>query len=296
MLPGYCGPMTSDLTPLDPTATEAAVRAAADLGRVAVVERTDSTSSDVVAGLLADPASWPDRSVLVTDHQVAGRGRRGRTWTTPPHTAVTFSVVLRPDPREVPVDRWGWIPLLAGLAVVEALDEVAGVRAVLKWPNDVLVETDGEPLPAWGRRRKVAGVLGDLVAVGDGRAAVVGIGINVEQDEQQLPVDSATSLALIGDRRATRDMVLAAVVRHLVDLDARWRSARGDAAAAGLADRCAAVCASLGEPVRVELPGDRVLQGVARSLGADGSLEVVDDGGQVHPVLAGDVHHVRTVL
>ena len=101
--------------PLDPDGVARALRSAGASGCVVVVGRTASTSADLLAGLAARPEDWPDRSVLVADHQEGGRGRRGRTWTTPPRAALTFSTVLRPGPA-VPADRWGWLPLLAGLA------------------------------------------------------------------------------------------------------------------------------------------------------------------------------------
>lgn len=283
--------MRSTRVPLDHDDVARALRSAGASGRVVVVDRTASTSADVLAGLAARPDDWPDRSVLVTDHQDGGRGRRGRTWTTPARAALTFSTVLRPG-AAVPPDRWGWLPLLVGLAVVEAVEEVAGLRAGVKWPNDVLVDTAGEDVPGWGTRRKVVGILGDLAPVPEGRAAVVGIGVNVDQGAEELPVPTATSLSLLG-RAPDRTVLLAAIVRRLLAVDARWRAAAGDVRAAGLDARVAAVCSTLGEQVRVDLPGDRVLEGVARSLAADGSLEVVDGAGRVHPVHAGDVHHMR---
>ncbi|GGB99632.1 biotin--[acetyl-CoA-carboxylase] ligase [Cellulomonas carbonis] len=282
--------------PYDRVAVERALRAGGATGRVVVVGRTASTSADLVAALGSEPVAWPDRSVLVADHQAAGRGRRGRTWTTPAHTAVTVSVVLRPGP-DVPVDRWGWLPLVAGLAVVGALDEAAGVRSVLKWPNDVLVDAapGDDALPGWGRRRKVAGLLGDVVPLPGGPAAVVGIGVNVDQVRDELPVPSASSLRLAGARAGVgREAVLTAVLDHLWRLETRWRAVHGDARAAGLDVECAAACATLGARVRVDLPAGREVVGVARSLGPDGSLEVVDGVGALHRVLAGDVHHMRS--
>lgn len=279
--------------PLDAAAVAVAVTAADDrVQRVVVVPRTASTSTDLLEALRADPADWPDRSVLVADHQTAGRGRAGRTWSTPPRAALTASVLLRPPVR---LDRFGWVPLLAGLAVVQAVDEVAGVTAVVKWPNDVLVAApDGSVEPGWGPWRKVAGVLGDLVATDSGPAVVVGIGINVSQRAEELPVRSASSLALAGREAVDRTALLAAVVARLVELDARWREAGGDAWAAGLGDECSGVCATLGAQVRVELPGGGLVEGTATGIAADGGLEVTGAAGQVTPVLAGDVRHLRT--
>jgi len=275
--------------PYEPAAVAAALAAAVpSLGAVTVVPRTGSTSADLVAAARG-PEPPPDRAVRVADHQAAGRGRAGRTWETPPGQAVTVSVLLRPG---VPVGAFGWLPLLGGLAVVRAVAGL-GVEAVLKWPNDVLVPGAGDAeLAGWGTARKVAGVLGDLVADAEPPAAVVGIGVNVGQPADALPVPSATSLAALGVA-ADRVDVLVRVVRELVALDDAWRAARGDAVAAGLAAECAAVCATLGSRVRVLRPGGDVLEGVAVSLAADGALRVADDAGAVRTVLAGDVEHVR---
>ncbi len=280
------------MTPITEGVVAAALAAGGLGGRlstVQVVERTGSTSSDLVA---AARAGAPDRSVLVADHQVAGRGRAGRTWETPPGVALTVSVLLRPS---VPAHALGWLPLIGGLAVVRALAGV-GVEAVLKWPNDVLLPGVGtDDLPGWGRDRKVAGVLGDVVpgTGGEPHAAVLGIGVNVAQGRERLPVPSATSLAAEGCVVARADL-LARLLAALADLDDAWRGADGDAVAADIAAECAAVCATLGSPVRVLRPGGEVLEGHAVSLGEDGALRVADASGAVHVVLAGDVERVRS--
>lgn len=258
------------------------------LASVRVVAHAGSTSTDLVA---AARDGAPDRSVLVADHQSAGRGRAGRTWETPPGTALTFSTLLRPA---VPAHAWGWLPLIGGLAVVRALAGV-GLEALLKWPNDVLLADVGEELPGWGRDRKVAGVLGDVATgeAGEPTAAVLGIGVNVGQTRDELPVPSATSLALEGVHVARADL-LARVLAALVDLDDAWRAAGGNAVEADIAAECAAVCATLGSPVRILRPGGDVLEGQAVSLGEDGALRVADASGRVHAVLAGDVERLRS--
>ncbi len=267
----------------------AAGRLGGRLGGVRVVERTGSTSTDLVA---AARAGAPDRSVLVADHQDAGRGRAGRTWQTPPGQALTMSVLLRP---EVPPHALGWVSLIGGLAVVRALAGL-GVEAVLKWPNDVLLPGVGaQDLPGWGHDRKVAGVLGDVLPFGPGEplAAVLGIGVNVGQPPGALPVPTATSLAAEGVEVERADL-LARVLSALADLDDAWRASGGDAVEAEIAAECAAVCATLGSPVRVLWPGGEVLEGLAVSLGDDGALRVADGSGRVHLVLAGDVEHLRS--
>jgi BirA family biotin operon repressor/biotin-[acetyl-CoA-carboxylase] ligase len=249
-----------------------------------VVARTGSTNADLLARA-AGPDGAPDRSVLVAEHQDAGRGRRDRTWEARASEGLTFSVLLRP--REVAVERWGWAPLLAGLALVEAVGDVTGgaVPAALKWPNDLLLGA-GDP-------GKGAGVLAE-VGAGEGpdRALVVGVGLNVGTGVSDLPA-GATSLAAEGAADLTRETVLVAVLRALADLDARWRAAYGDVVASGLIEDYRARCATLGREVTVTLPGDRVLDGRAVDVDRDGRLAVRTPDGDTTVVSAGDVVHVR---
>lgn len=275
--------------PLDVgTLRELLLAPAGPVARLDVVERTGSTNDDVVAGLRADPDAWPHASLLVADHQTAGHGRVGRTWTTPARAALTCTFVARP--RSGP-QTFGWLPLLAGLGTVRALRATAGVPAALKWPNDVVVDTGDEPVEGWGTMRKVAGILAQ--AVPEVPAVAVGIGVNVHQDRDGLPVPWATSLALAGSRDVDRSTVLVALVAALDEVAQRWVASDGDAVAAGLAEEVTAVCTTVGEVVRVELPGGATVSGTAQSLAADGALEVRDEDGTVHRVHAGDVAHLR---
>lgn len=261
------------------------------LAKVEVLDAVGSTSSEVARQLTADPAAWPDRSLLVTDQQTAGRGRSGRTWVTPTGAALTATLVLRPA---VPPERWGWLPLLAGLGAVTALRATAGVPAVLKWPNDVLVDLADHvsELDGWGTGRKVGGILTEVVPLPDGGAVLVGLGVNVSQAADELPVPSATSLALAGAQHTDRETLLVAVVDAVLGLVDRWAAADGDAEASGLADEVGAVCETLGRRVHVELPGGGALDGVAVRLDPTGAL-VVDAGDGERTVAAGDVLHVR---
>lgn len=264
---------------------------AGPLSRVEIVERTESTNTDLAADLRADPQSWPDASVLVAEHQAGGRGRAGRSWETPAGTSLTCSFVTHPP---VPAASFGWIGLLAGLGAVNALRATAGVPATLKWPNDLLVPADTE-VEGWGAARKIGGILTEVVALPDGQspAVVIGIGINVSQTLEQLPVPSATSLALAGAQHVDREGMLVALVAAQLEVAGRWRDSGGDALGSGLADEIAAVCGTLGTVVRVELPGGGSVSGLAERLDDDGALVVVDDAGVSHRVLAGDVRHVR---
>ncbi|MBV9094187.1 MAG: biotin--[acetyl-CoA-carboxylase] ligase, partial [Streptosporangiaceae bacterium] len=126
---------------------------------VEVTAVTGSTSADLLARAAAGA---PEGVVRAAEQQTAGRGRRGRAWVSPPGTGLTFSVLLRP--ADVPPARRGWLPLLAGVAVAEAVRTVTAVDARLKWPNDLL---------------QSGSKLGGILCEAAGDAVVIGIGINV---------------------------------------------------------------------------------------------------------------------
>ena len=239
---------------------------------------TGSTNADLLARAAAGE---PEGAVLAAEHQRAGRGRLGRTWTSPPRAALTFSVLLRPS--AVPRARLGWLPLLAGVAVAAAVRAVAAVDAQLKWPNDVLVGP-----------RKLAGILAE--AAGD--AVVVGIGVNVSTGPAELPPPgpgalAATSLAIEGAATADRAVLLAEILAGLERRYRAWSAVFGDTERSGLRAEYTGLCGTLGRRVRVELPGGRVLDGVAAALDADGRLLVSVPPDADLPVAAGDIVHLR---
>ncbi|ANC30861.1 Bifunctional ligase/repressor BirA [Isoptericola dokdonensis DS-3] len=281
---------TMSRTPLDvELLRRALLRPTGPLARLDVVAESASTHADLVARARTTTAQAP--ALLVAEHQTAGRGRAGRSWRTPPGAALTASWLLRPD---VPGTALGWVPLLAGLAVVRAL-ATTGVEARVKWPNDVLLPHADE-IDGFGAFRKVAGVLAEAVPGPAHPTVVLGVGLNVDQEAGELPVPTATSLRLAGTV-ADRGDLLAAVTTELLGLLGRLEAADGDATGCGLAEECAAASATLGARVRVELAGGaEVLEGTAVGLTDDGALVVATEGdGSVRErvVTAGDVHHLR---
>ncbi|MFE0193410.1 biotin--[acetyl-CoA-carboxylase] ligase [Streptomyces sp. NPDC058989] len=241
-----------------------------------VVPATGSTNTDL-AGRAAGGAV--EGAVLVAEEQSAGRGRLDRTWSAPPRSGLFFSVYLTP---RVPVERWGWLPLLAGVATATALSRTAGVDTALKWPNDLLVTVDGA-------ERKAGGILAERAADG----VVVGIGLNVTLTADELPVPGAGSLALAGARTTDRDPLLRAVLRSLDHWYGEWQTADGDPAASRLQEAYAAGCATLGRTVRAELPGGTDIVGEAVAIDGDGRLVLATADGVQQPVGAGDIIHLR---
>ena len=241
--------------------------------RVEVVESAPSTNAAVAERARAGEEPG---LVLVTEHQTAGRGRLDRAWETPARSSLTFSVLLRPD---VPAASWPWLPLLTGYAVQAALaDRLPDIA--LKWPNDVLVDA------AEGVGRKVCGILVERVEAPDGPVAVVGIGINVDQTLDELPVALATSVSLETGEPVERTGLLGQVLgsfhglQGLLDDVESLRRAYAD------------VCVTLGRTVDVHLPGGDVRRGEALDIDATGALVVGTDDG-TFTVAAGDVVHVR---
>jgi len=238
-----------------------------------VKEETGSTNADVAAAARDGAA---EGLVVVAEAQTAGRGRFERRWQSPPRAGLTFSVLLRP--RYIGHRRYGWLPLLAGVAVVETVRKLGAVDAVVKWPNDLLID-----------ERKCAGLLAESVHDG----VVLGIGLNVTMRADELPVPDATSLLLSGSACTDRDPLLRGLLRALADWYRRWHDADGDPGPSGLAEAYRMHCGTLGREVRVATPDGRDLAGVASDVDGAGRLVVTGPDGATTPVAAGDVRHVR---
>ena len=259
----------------------AAVRPDGLWREIEVVPSTGSTNADLLARALRGE---PEGVVLAAEEQTAGRGRMGRSWTSPRYAALTFSLLIRPD---VPPARRGWLPLLTGVAVAAAVTTVTGVPARLKWPNDVLA---GEA--------KLAGILAE--AAGD--AIVVGIGLNVSTEPAELsrlPAGPgpgalpATSLRAAGATALNREKLLLAILTGFERWYQAWRRAGGDPDRSGLRPEYVSRSATIGRTVRAELPGGQALSGPAAGVDSDGRLLVRVSSGAEVPVAAADVVHLR---
>jgi len=260
-----------DRPPLDAAALRTALTGPGRFWtEVVVTAETGSTNADAAA---AARLGAPEGTVHTTDLQTAGRGRLDRSWSSPAGSGVIVSVVLRPD--GVPAAGWVWLPLLVGLAVDATVHE-CGVDSGLKWPNDVLV--DG---------RKIAGILLERVETPTGAAAVIGVGLNVTLRRDELPVETATSLALEGATETDRTIVLRSLLRNLEALYRAWAASGGDPTA-GIRDSYIRRCVTIGQRVRVVLPRDEEIEGLAAGIDDLGRLLV--DG---RAISAGDITHLR---
>ncbi|NYJ73923.1 biotin--[acetyl-CoA-carboxylase] ligase [Allobranchiibius huperziae] len=222
--------------------------------------------------LLADPRPW---RVVTADHQSSGRGRLDRSWEAPPGTSIALSCTL---PLPADQARWGWVPLLVGVAVRRAVAELTGVQLALKWPNDLLALTSEDA--EW---RKVAGIL-CTVAGGEAPVVVVGIGLNVHQSADQLPTDVSTSLRECGADVAREDLI-ECILRELLLIQRQWATSATD-------DDYRAACITVGQRVRLQTGAERHLTGDAVGVDAAGRLLITAQG-QTTAYAAGDVVHVR---
>jgi len=239
-----------------------------------VKETTGSTNDDVTA--LAD-AGAPEGTSVVAEQQTAGRGRQGREWVSPMGAGLWVSVLVRAG--DVPKERWGWLSLVAGLAARDAIRSATGVKALLKWPNDVVVETaacGGSEGP-----RKLGGILSQVER---DDAIAVGIGINVSMRSADLPVPQATSIFLEGGT-CDREALLAALLASLEERIEQWR-----AADPAFAEDYREACLTIGRLVDVALPDGHRIEGVVTGIDADGHLKVMD-GEIMSTITAGDVIH-----
>lgn len=273
--------MWSDLE--RPPLREAALRRAlvAPTGPYKALDVVPTVTSTNTALAAAARQGAPDRTVLIAEHQTAGRGRAGRSWVAPARSGLAVSVLLRPT--EVPQARWAWLPLLVGVALCRTVSTLGELPAVLKWPNDLLLGGGG---------RKAAGILAEAVP---GPAVVLGIGLNVALRPDELPSNEATSLVIEQAACTDRDPLLRGLLRALDSEVQWWCEQQGDPVTSGLRDAYRKCCATLGQPVRVELRGQPALTGTAVDVDTEGRL-VVLSGGRQWALSAGDVTHVRAVL
>ena len=247
-------------------------------GHLTYVETTGSTNTDLVA--LAN--DLPDFSVRVAGYQSAGRGRSGRDWLAPAGSSLFVSVLLKPEAGQLEPAKFSWLPLMAGLAMANAvgtLVDAAGVK--VKWPNDVLVND-----------LKISGVLSELLP--DFSGVVIGAGLNVSQTQAQLPIDAATSLRLQGAEDLSLDGILFRYLAGLKNLYEDFVASGGDAVTNGLRSHVIGACSSVGRRVRAILPGDKELIGEAIGIDETGRLLISPEaGGEVVAIAAGDIVHLR---
>ncbi|MDO4252770.1 MAG: biotin--[acetyl-CoA-carboxylase] ligase [Rothia sp. (in: high G+C Gram-positive bacteria)] len=259
---------------------------------VILLDSVDSTNdylSQILSGKAGDLDSrWQELSLVATTNQLAGHGRLRRKWVSPEAGALCLSVGIRPQ-LPISPEQYHWFSLILALA---ALDSWAqwGIQAQLKWPNDVLVAG-----------KKVCGILGQVLPVPDGDyAAVVGIGMNLNMTQGQLPVETATSALIQTGRRVDPNQALVSICQHFLDRYRRFMRLGADPSASSaqsssLLQDIRQVLVTLGMQVSIELPDGTVCYGRADDISARGELLLTDQQGRVRSFAVGDLVHLRPV-
>ena len=235
------------------------------------------STNALAAELAADGAAHG--TVVLADAQEHGRGRLGRSWSSPPGLNIYMSVILRPEETPALDAAPGLVPLAAGLAALEAIAESTGYRPGLKWPNDI-VSTGG---------RKLGGILLEARSrAGRTGHAILGIGINVNSTDEDFPPELrglATSIRMeTGREHEAEGMIralMASLERTLALMD------RPEV----VLESYRAACLSLGREVRAEMPGSGIT-GRAVDIDALGRL-VIEAGGILRPLSSADITHLR---
>ena len=232
--------------------------------RVSVVEVTGSTQDDLYQ--LASTGTAIPKSILASEYQSSGRGRLDRSFIAPASSALTFSIYIEP---KVEREEWGFITLLAGLSVHEALHHLdPQIEISIKWPNDLLIGS-----------KKFVG----MIAQATDKGLVLGIGINVGMNPDELPVESATSLSIEEFAILDRNAILAAIINHFeINLE-MWENDQSFLA------QYRAASSTIGSDVEVTLPGGEVISAKALNISNTGAL-LLDNGREI---TVGDVVHLR---
>ena len=216
----------------------------------------------------------PHGTVLIAGHQTDGHGRRGRSFHSPAGSGIYMSVLLRPDcaPTELM-----HLTCAAAVAMCDAVEQAVGFRPGIKWTNDLV----------YGKR-KVGGILTELTFTNQGMVdyAIIGIGINCQQQEEDFPEDIrsiAASLAMVSQTNVETDVVAAAMIQSLQKMDSQLLSAKAQILAQYKKD-----CITLGQEI-VLLRGDGKRYGIARDIDPDGGLVVEFQSGTLEVVSSGEV-------
>lgn len=240
-------------------------------------ESLPSTNTEAARLAQAGAEEW---LAVIADEQTAGRGRLQRAWSSPRGAGLYLSVLLRP---KMAANQWPLMSLMTAIAVHDALKELCGISTDIKWPNDVLA---GE--------RKICGILAEAIETPQGRAVVLGIGINLNREAFPAELsDIATSVSEITDVHPDREVLLSILLRAL----AVWYTAlqtEGGAKKVLEAWTARSSFAS-GKPVRVS-SGNAVFEGITCGLESDGALRIQTECEGLKIVRTGDVVSLRPIV
>jgi len=234
--------------------------------RVSVVDVTGSTQLDLAESIRANTAV--DGEVFVANYQSAGKGRLDREFIAPPSSALLFSLYKR---VERPRDEWNFIALLTSLSLVEALFELdQRVNLRIKWPNDILID-----------EKKIAG----LLCQADTDGVIIGVGLNVFMQADELPVETATSLYLQEFSELDRNIILKSILKSFKDNFQIW----GQQGSAPFIAKYEDLCSSLNRDIQIIWPSGDTKNALATGISTLGEL-ILGDGTLVN---SADILHLR---
>ena len=255
------------------------------------IELFDSLTSTNREAVQLAQAEVEHGTVVVAESQTAGRGRLSRTWFSPPDVNLYCSIILRTGRPPERLTEWlSWLPLVSALATAEAIEQVSSTHVSVKWPNDLLIS-----------ERKVGGILCESgTGTGSDPFQIIGIGINVNGDEEDWPIDLRSAATSIWQERkmvVDRNRLLAQLLlelEHCLDELAIHGTSR-------LALAYGQRCSTIGTTVRATLAGGEVIVGLAEHIGQDGSLHIRpqtalpnSETPEIVTLRVADIIHVRT--
>ena len=257
--------------PLDAQLLEQELLLRQCLWQNAIVKDEVTSTNDIARELVA--SNIEEGTFVLANFQTKGRGRQNRSWEAPKNSSIFISIVLKPNSEK----NLGWIPLLVGLALHKALEAETRKDIKIKWPNDlVLVENNQE--------FKFAGILVERT----NEYVIAGVGINFDQEKEELPVSNASSLKQILQSSMTKESVIAS---FLTELSARWLEENNASTwpTPSLVRDYKTNCITLNKKITAELPGGEVINAQVADISQTGELVVKTDDG-TRSLSSADIH------
>jgi BirA family transcriptional regulator, biotin operon repressor / biotin---[acetyl-CoA-carboxylase] ligase len=257
--------------PLDAQLLEQELLLRQCLWQNAIIKDEVTSTNDIARELVA--SNTEEGTFVLANFQTNGRGRQNRNWEAPKNSSIFISIILKPNNEK----NLGWIPLLVGLALHKALEAETRKDIKIKWPNDlVLVENSQE--------FKFAGILVERIK----NQVIVGVGINFDQEKEELPVSNASSLKQILQSSMAKESVIAA---FLTELSARWLEENNASTwpTPSLVRDYKTNCITLNKKITAQLPGGEVINAEAVDISQTGEIVVKTDDG-TRSLSSADIH------
>ncbi|MCQ6277894.1 biotin--[acetyl-CoA-carboxylase] ligase [Bacillus sp. EB600] len=230
-------------------------------------------STQKVAQRLANE-NVPEGTVVIAEEQLSGKGRLGRQWHSPKYTGIWMSLILRPN---IPLPKAPQLTLLTAVAVVQAIEDLTGLAAEIKWPNDILING-----------KKLTGILTELQAEADQiHSVIIGIGINVNQQLQDFPSELhpiATSLSIETGGKISRASLIRSIFTKFENLYMSYL----DEGFLPIKLLWESYAVSIGKHIKARTL-TTVIEGKALGITEEGVLQIEDKFGKIHHVYSADI-------